>query len=95
MFFDFDLLFPHPAARETADGEYKERELRQMLDRGLDKLSPKYREPLVLYYYEEMDYKEIAEILKLPESTVGVRLARGKKNLRKLIQGPSERPLLG
>lgn len=83
--FDFDLLFPHPVARETADREATVNDLRAMLDRCLDKLDTKYREPLVLYYYEEMEYQEIAEILKIPLSTVGIRLRRGKAKLKKLI----------
>ncbi len=83
--FDFDLLFPHPVARETADRQATTNELRAMLDRCLDKLPAKYREALVLYYYEEMEYQEIAEILKIPVSTVGVRLNRGKNKLKQLI----------
>ncbi len=83
--FDFDTVLPQLVAPETADGEMAKAEIKIMLDRCLDKLSPKYREPLVLYYIEEMDYKEIAEILKLPVATVGVRLNRGKAMLRKVV----------
>ena len=83
--FDFDLLFPQPVAKETADDAAHRHDLRRFLDTYLDKISPKYRELLVLYYYEEMDYKEISEILQIPTSTVGVRLARGKAALKKLL----------
>ena len=48
------------------------------------KLDPKYREPLILYYLENMDYKEISDILQIPVSTVGVRLARARAQLRKV-----------
>jgi predicted solute-binding protein len=48
--------------------------------KGLD------REPLILFYYEELDYQEIAEVLKLPVSTVGVRLRRGRLALENLIK---------
>lgn len=82
---DFDAVFPHPAAKETADEGANAAELKRLLDGGLSKLDPKYREPLVLYYYEEMDYKEIAEILHIPIATVGVRLKRGKEMLNKLV----------
>jgi RNA polymerase sigma-70 factor (ECF subfamily) len=84
--FDFDLLFPHPAAKETADSEAKNNDLRLILDRCLDKINAKYREPLVLYYFEDLDYKEIAEVLHVPQSTVGVRLARGKAQLKKMVR---------
>jgi RNA polymerase sigma-70 factor (ECF subfamily) len=82
-FFDTDTLFPHPTTQETADRAYLEKELSEMLDKCLASLDPKYREPLVLYYYEEKNYQEIAEILHLPPSTVGVRLKRAKEQLEK------------
>jgi RNA polymerase sigma-70 factor (ECF subfamily) len=86
LFFDLDLLFPHPAARDSADSEAINSSLRLMLDKCLDKISAKYREPLVLYYYEDLNYKEISEILHIPASTVGVRLARGKAILKKKVK---------
>ncbi|NTV44494.1 MAG: RNA polymerase sigma factor [Candidatus Yonathbacteria bacterium] len=79
--FDPDTIFPHPVAKETADGEVIREELSREMERDLEKLDEKYREPIVLYYYEDMDYKAIAEILRIPVSTVGVRIARGKKQL--------------
>lgn len=83
-FFDPDTLLPHPVAREQADTNLMSEELKKMLDSCLDKLDPKYREPLVLFYYEDMDYAGIAEILRVPVSTVGVRLSRGKQQLQKI-----------
>ena len=83
--FYLDILFPHPIAKETADSEMNRTELKGMLERFLTDISPKYREPLVLYYFEDMDYREIAEVLRVPVSTVGVRLQRGKTLLRKMI----------
>jgi len=83
--FDLDALFPHLSAPETADGESEKREVRALLDASLDKLDVKYRDPLVLYYFEDMDYKEIADILKLPVGTVGIRLTRGKKLLKSIV----------
>lgn len=84
--FDLDALFPHLAAKETADSEAMRKELKGMLDQCLDKLDLKYREPLVLYYIEDLDYREIADILQIPVSTVGVRLARGKALLRSIFE---------
>ncbi len=84
--FYVDVLFPHPIAKESADEGTSNREMKEILEGSLDKLSSKYREPLVLYYLEDMDYKEIAEVLHIPVSTVGVRLQRGKTLLRKLVK---------
>lgn len=84
--FDFDILFPHLASPETADRTAREKELTAALAACLDELDPKYREPVVLYYYEELSYAEIAEILQIPSSTVGVRIARGKALLKKIAE---------
>ena len=80
---DFDTLFPHLQAADTADSSALERDTRETLEKYLDKLDAKYREPLILYYLESMDYREIADILRIPVSTVGVRLARARTMLQK------------
>jgi len=86
FYIDFDIFFPHPISTQGADSEANKQDLKRMLDECLGKLDPKYREPLILYYFEEMDYKEISEILKIPISTVGVRLQRGKSVLKKIMK---------
>jgi len=85
MTLDFDSLLPHLRAKETADRDSEIREMRTAIDKGLDALPPKYREPVVLYFLEEMEYKEIADILRIPISTVGVRIQRAKKLLKEKI----------
>ena len=79
---DFDTMFPHLAAAETADSMTLARDTKEILEKYLDKLDVKYKEPMLLYYVEEMDYKEIAEILHIPVSTVGVRLNRARTQLQ-------------
>lgn len=86
---DFDTLFPHLTADERSDSVALERDIRTAIDSYLDRLDPKYREPLILYYLEELDYRSIADILHIPVSTVGVRLSRAKAALKKLADtGP-------
>lgn len=84
---DFDTLFPHLSAEETSDSVALERDIRRMLDTELSKLDAKYREPLILYYLEGMDYREISDILQIPVSTVGVRLARARAILKRQAPG--------
>ena len=85
-FFDPDTLFPHPVAKDSPVRDVNDKETQQMLNECLDKLDAKYREPLVLYYYEDMDYNQIAEVMHIPSSTVGVRLKRGKEALLKIYE---------
>ena len=49
---------------------------------ALHELDEVYREPLMLFYMENLAYKEIAEILDIPIGTVMSRLARGKSQLK-------------
>lgn len=83
-FFAPDTLFPHPISKENSDKESNGEELQQMINKCLDKIGPKYREPIILYYFEELGYKEIAEVLHIPISTVGIRLKRGKDKIKNI-----------
>ncbi len=78
---DFDTLISHPVYDDPAESEREQRDMRTMIDRGLEKLKPKYREVLVLHYLEELSYKDIADVLSVPQGTVGVRLRRAKEAL--------------
>lgn len=49
-------------------------------------LPPKYRVVLYLRYYENYTTTEIAQLLKISQSTVTTRLARGRERLKKLIK---------
>ncbi len=82
-FFDPDTLFPHPIEPTRADTELNKNELKEMVELCLNKLDAKYREPMVLFYYENMDYSTIADIMRIPPSTVGVRIKRARSLLQK------------
>lgn len=85
-FLDFDTMFPHPFAKETADKVTLDKELETLLSSTLSLIPLKYKEVLVLYYYEELSYQEIADVLHIPIATVGVRLRRGKEHLERHIK---------
>lgn len=63
----------------------KTEQQRQVAD-GLNKLSEKYRMPLILYYTSEFSVKEISEIMKLPEGTVKSRLYKGRKLMKNYLE---------
>src|SRR5262245_24707659 len=57
------------------------RELLSALDAELDKLPPRYREPLVLCYLEGLTGEEAAARLGIPPATLRTRVKRGRKRL--------------
>jgi RNA polymerase sigma-70 factor (ECF subfamily) len=57
----------------------------EQLQVALFELPEEYRSPVVLFYFEEFSYKEIAEQLGVPIGTVMSRLARGKALLKKRL----------
>jgi RNA polymerase sigma-70 factor (ECF subfamily) len=79
---DLDALVSHPAYEDAEEAERERAEMRKMIDAALEGLPPHYREVLVLYYLEDMQYKEIGDILGVPVSTVGVRLLRAREALK-------------
>jgi RNA polymerase sigma-70 factor (ECF subfamily) len=79
---DFDTFLSYTVVDDPIIREKDIKEMRIMVEKGLNKLSPKYREIIVLYYLEELSYKEISDILQMPIGTVGIRLKRAKEALR-------------
>src|SRR6478736_6169190 len=52
------------------------------LQRALNDLPEGFRTPVILFYFEDMSYRDIAEQMDLPIGTVMSRLARAKTHLR-------------
>lgn len=82
--FDSDTILPFIVSTEKTDGPAEQAELAKMMEESLMGLSEKYREPLVLFFYESLSYQDIAEVLHIPVTTVGVRISRGKEKLKNL-----------
>lgn len=59
---------------------------REQVVRCLSALDAKYRDPIVLFYLQNKSYDEISAILRMPTSTVGVRIGRGRKKLEELCR---------
>ena len=60
-------------------------ELKARIQQALLKVSPDLREAVILRDLEDMDYKEIALVLKIPEGTVKSRISRGRAELARLL----------
>ncbi len=61
------------------------REASELLQSALAKLSPELRETIILRDLQEMEYREIADVLSIPEGTVKSRLNRGRSELARLL----------
>ncbi len=79
---------------DTLPAETPEEELidRQRLQAAVDELPEMFRVVLLMFYFEECSYREIAERLELPIGTVMSRLARAKGHLRSKLFDPADAP---
>jgi RNA polymerase sigma-70 factor, ECF subfamily len=55
------------------------------LQQALSLLDAKYRDPLILRFFEDKEYDEISDILKIPIGTVGTLISRGKTKLHQIL----------
>jgi RNA polymerase sigma-70 factor (ECF subfamily) len=62
-------------------------ELRARVQAALAKVSPELREAVILRDLQDMDYREIAEVLGIPQGTVKSRISRGRAELARLLKG--------
>ncbi|MFW6171544.1 MAG: RNA polymerase sigma factor [Planctomycetota bacterium] len=83
---DLDQVYVQPPEREEVDSE--------RLQAALGELPDQSRLMLVMFYFDEMSYKEIAGELGLPMGTVMSRLSRAKVRLRELLTR-QEKPAYG
>jgi RNA polymerase sigma-70 factor (ECF subfamily) len=68
------------------DSGVQSRETYDAVHQALQKLSPELREAVILRDLQDMDYRDIATVLKVPEGTVKSRINRGRAELARLLQ---------
>lgn len=71
-------LSPHEATAR--------KELEKMVQEALARVSAELREAVILRDLQDMDYKEIAQVLGIPEGTVKSRISRGRAELARLLE---------
>jgi len=80
-----------PLDRLTAGGASPhelaaQKELAAMVQNALARVSAELREAVILRDLQDMDYKEIAQVLGIPEGTVKSRISRGRAELARLLE---------
>lgn len=83
---DGDTFLEYVAGKE-ADAErlFDEQINAKELSVALKQLDLRYRDPIILRFFEHKEYDEISDILKIPIGTVGTMIHRGKKQLASLL----------
>ncbi|MCK5491174.1 MAG: RNA polymerase sigma factor [Candidatus Pacebacteria bacterium] len=67
-------------------GDVDKKILKDSVEKLLKDIKSKYREPLILFYFEQKSYQEISDILRIPTSTVGTLISRGKKIIKEKLK---------
>jgi len=78
-----DQLEDKSASPET---KMRSQETQKLVHEALKRLSPELREAVILRDLQDMDYKDIAKVLSVPEGTVKSRINRGRTELARLLQ---------
>ena len=74
-----------PRGRRTQEDNVEKAEVRRSVERAVAALKPKLRVVMLLKYFEELSYEEIADVLGLSKGTVASRLNRGHKVLARKL----------
>ena len=88
--FDENLLPPNSSALNPEEAVLQN-DSNTQVRKALEKLSPNYREVLILRELEGMSYKEIADITGMPAGTVMSSLSRARGQLRQILAGDMKR----
>jgi RNA polymerase sigma-70 factor (ECF subfamily) len=80
------VLEERTAQFSRTDGLLAGREAGELLQAALERLSPELREAVILRDLQEMEYREIARVLSVPEGTVKSRLNRGRAELARVLK---------
>jgi RNA polymerase sigma-70 factor (ECF subfamily) len=76
------LMASGPSPHESA----AQKELAKMVQGALARVSVELREAVILRDLQDLDYKEIAQVLGIPEGTVKSRISRGRAELARLLE---------
>ncbi|MBL0159568.1 MAG: sigma-70 family RNA polymerase sigma factor [Bryobacterales bacterium] len=80
------VLEERTAIESRTDAILAGREASEVLQAALARLSPELRETVILRDLEELEYREIAQVLGVPEGTVKSRLNRGRAELARILR---------
>ncbi len=80
------VLEEKTAVSARTEGMVAGREASEIRQGALQRLSPELRETVILRDLQELEYREIAKVLNVPEGTVKSRLNRGRAELARILR---------
>ena len=82
-----DYLMTKASSSESVEEQVERKHLQALLVSNIDKLPEKQKVPIILFYYQQMKYAEIASVLQVPEGTVKSRINTAKQTLKSVMEG--------
>ncbi|MDG5786965.1 sigma-70 family RNA polymerase sigma factor [Evansella sp. AB-P1] len=94
--WSFRHIFTRPimegelTSNNTPENQSVQKMEKDILAKSILQLPLKFREVIILFYYEELSVEEISSILQINKNTVKSRLKRSREKLKMLLQGWEE-----
>lgn len=80
-----DVLELIASSEDSVEKKFDVKVNKEEVNTALQKIDQKYRDALILRFFEHKEYEEISDILKIPQGTVGTLIHRGKKELKNTL----------
>lgn len=87
---DFEILIKNIETEDNIENDFIKKEDIKIVKKAFNKLRKSYQKFLYMKYFEELSYKEIADIEKLKEQNIKITLYRARNKLRKEILNISD-----
>lgn len=81
-----EYILTSASTDESVEDQVERKHIQSILVAGIDKLPEDQKMPVMLYYYQQLKYAEIAYILRIPEGTVKSRINTAKRKLRNVLE---------
>jgi RNA polymerase sigma-70 factor (ECF subfamily) len=82
-----DYVLMAVGSNDSVEEQFERKHIQALLIANIDKLPHPQKVPMVLFYYQQMKYSEIASVLGVPEGTVKSRINTAKRKLKSVLEG--------
>ena len=81
-----DYVLSVAGSSESVEAQVEKKYIQALLVSNIDRLPEKLKVPIILFYYQQMKYAEIAAVLQVPEGTVKSRINTAKRKLKSTME---------